>query len=368
MRKLFLLLALLCCAAANAKPDEAAIMSHQAARLTVGQEKGGEKHVLLEAGGRSLALTLKANDALLAQVDTITRGKAAGAGNEFLAGAIDTGYLERHRPATLMGDEETGHPRWRTHALVAALADQAGRRASTTVLPGLPSGWRTLPSQDQCVTYAAGSEDLTVRYRFDRSTLHATVHDWQPEVHLLSATSELVDAEIEGVRRRYRITRCGNIHYVDSALGATALKEIERFPDPSSVQESGSLLAPMPGSVVRIEVADNGPGIPLAEQARIFEKFHQVSSQQAGKPKGTGLGLPISQRIVERHGGTIRVESIEGEGACFIVELRNVPFDQHVASLLQATALPCDARHQPQHRFDKLRLVAVLALASRTPC
>ncbi|HNK31386.1 MAG TPA: sensor histidine kinase [Plasticicumulans sp.] len=72
---------------------------------------------------------------------------------------------------------------------------------------------------------------------------------------------------------------------------------------------------------VRIEVADNGPGIPLAEQARIFEKFHQVSSQQAGKPKGTGLGLTISQRIVERHGGTIRVESIEGEGACFIVEL-----------------------------------------------
>ncbi len=89
MRKLFLLLALLCCAAANAKPDEAAIMSHQAARLTVGLEKGGEKRVLLEAGGRSLALTLKANDALLAQVDTITRGKAAGAGNEFLAGAID---------------------------------------------------------------------------------------------------------------------------------------------------------------------------------------------------------------------------------------------------------------------------------------
>lgn len=71
----------------------------------------------------------------------------------------------------------------------------------------------------------------------------------------------------------------------------------------------------------RIEVADNGPGIPVAEQARIFEKFHQVSSQQAGKPRGTGLGLPISQKIVERHGGSIRVDSIEGEGACFVVEL-----------------------------------------------
>ena len=211
--------------------------------------------------------------------------------SEFLAGAIDTGYLERHRPATLMGDEETGHPRWRTHALVAALADQAGRRASTTVLPGLPSGWRTLPSQDQCVTYAAGSEDLTVRYRFDRSTLHATVHDWQPEVHLLSATAELVDAEIEGVRRRYRITRCGNIHYVDSALGATALKEIERFPDPSSVQESGSLLAPMPGSVVRIEVAEGTPvtaGMPIVV-LEAMKMEHTVRAPADGMVSGISV-------------------------------------------------------------------------------
>ncbi|WP_258867985.1 cell wall metabolism sensor histidine kinase WalK [Alkalilimnicola ehrlichii] len=75
------------------------------------------------------------------------------------------------------------------------------------------------------------------------------------------------------------------------------------------------------GTWYELSVSDQGPGIPQQEQARIFEQFHQVSDQQAGKPKGTGLGLPISKRIVELHWGSIRVESVLGEGATFIVRL-----------------------------------------------
>lgn len=71
----------------------------------------------------------------------------------------------------------------------------------------------------------------------------------------------------------------------------------------------------------RIEVEDNGPGIAPEHVDYVFERFHQISDQQAGKPKGTGLGLPISKRIVEHHGGSIRVESEAGRGAVFIVEL-----------------------------------------------
>ena len=71
----------------------------------------------------------------------------------------------------------------------------------------------------------------------------------------------------------------------------------------------------------RIEVKDNGPGIPQDQLESIFEKVHQVSSQQAGKPKGTGLGLSISRRIVEHHGGRIWAESEPDQGACFVVEL-----------------------------------------------
>jgi signal transduction histidine kinase len=67
----------------------------------------------------------------------------------------------------------------------------------------------------------------------------------------------------------------------------------------------------------KIEVQDNGPGIPPDQIEHIFEKFHQVSDDQKGKPKGTGLGLSISQKIVEYHGGRIWVESHLGHGTTF---------------------------------------------------
>jgi signal transduction histidine kinase len=83
---------------------------------------------------------------------------------------------------------------------------------------------------------------------------------------------------------------------------------------------------------VYLEVQDNGPGIPYDEQQFIFQKFHQVSDQRAGKPKGTGLGLPISERIMERHGGRIWVESEPGQGSTFKIELRGISDTAYVIS------------------------------------
>jgi len=75
----------------------------------------------------------------------------------------------------------------------------------------------------------------------------------------------------------------------------------------------------------RITVQDNGPGIPADQCERIFEKFHQVSDVQQGKPKGTGLGLAISERIVRYHGGQIHVESVIGAGTTFVITLPGEP-------------------------------------------
>jgi propionyl-CoA carboxylase alpha chain len=172
---------------------------------------------------------------------------------EFRSGAIDTGYLQRHDPAQLMAGNTDPT---RIHAAVAALAAQAARRIDTPLLPGLPSGWRTLRSQPHTVAFATGDSDVDVHYQLVRGTWTVSVDDWRPDIRVFSAAATLVDAEIDGVRRRYRVTRCGAAHYVDSTLGATTLHEVERFPDPSAVAEAGSLLAPMPGSVVRIEVIE----------------------------------------------------------------------------------------------------------------
>ena len=72
------------------------------------------------------------------------------------------------------------------------------------------------------------------------------------------------------------------------------------------------------GKMVRVEVKDNGPGLTLEECDVIFEKFRQGGNTLTGKPKGTGLGLPISRQIIEYFGGKLWVESHPGEGANFI--------------------------------------------------
>jgi two-component system phosphate regulon sensor histidine kinase PhoR len=73
--------------------------------------------------------------------------------------------------------------------------------------------------------------------------------------------------------------------------------------------------------VIRICVVDAGPGIALADQPRIFEKFYRADPQLARSPGGTGLGLYISRELAQRMGGRLELESELGAGATFVVEL-----------------------------------------------
>jgi signal transduction histidine kinase len=70
-----------------------------------------------------------------------------------------------------------------------------------------------------------------------------------------------------------------------------------------------------------VAIVDTGPGIPAAEQGRIFEEFHQVDSSNTKRKGGTGLGLAIAKRIIELHRGRIWVESEVGRGSTFRFEL-----------------------------------------------
>jgi hypothetical protein len=85
------------------------------------------------------------------------------------------------------------------------------------------------------------------------------------------------------------------------------------------VPEVGSVAVRMrhEGDELRVDVADNGPGIPREDQRIIFEKFRQggqSSDVLTGKPQGTGLGLPISRQIIEHFGGRLWVESAPEQG------------------------------------------------------
>jgi len=74
------------------------------------------------------------------------------------------------------------------------------------------------------------------------------------------------------------------------------------------------------GDQVRMEVRDNGPGIPVEQQQRIFEAFFRLA-RTGSATEGTGLGLAITARLVELHGSKLDIESKPGDGACFYFSL-----------------------------------------------
>ena len=67
----------------------------------------------------------------------------------------------------------------------------------------------------------------------------------------------------------------------------------------------------------QLSVRDTGPGISIADQAKLFQEFQQADNAITRKKGGTGLGLAISKRIIEMHGGKIWVESEVGQGSTF---------------------------------------------------
>jgi PAS domain S-box-containing protein len=92
-------------------------------------------------------------------------------------------------------------------------------------------------------------------------------------------------------------------------------------------------------SFLQIAVTDTGIGIKLNDQERVFKEFEQVDSSYGRQQQGTGLGLALTKRLVEMHGGKIRVESegVEGKGSTFTF---SIPFPKAEAEPTQLTDKP----------------------------
>ncbi|NYJ08613.1 acetyl/propionyl/methylcrotonyl-CoA carboxylase subunit alpha [Petropleomorpha daqingensis] len=178
--------------------------------------------------------------------------------DEFRRGAIDTGYLERHDPAELSRNPQE-ELAVRVHALAAALAGAAARRTDARVQATIPAGWRNVPNADASASFGVGDRTVDVAYRFGRDGVRASVDGERLDVTVGAVTAERVTLTVDGVRRTVDVHRVGDTSFCDSALGATELVEAERFPEPVAEEEAGSLHAPMPGTVVRVEVEEGAP-------------------------------------------------------------------------------------------------------------
>ncbi len=171
----------------------------------------------------------------------------------FLDGATDTAFFDTHGLAELsasLADDAVS----RLSAIAAALADAAHNRATAPVLASIPSGWRNLASGYQVKTYRDDTDaEHRVEYRFTRSGL--VLAGDEPVSVVSSSPDDVVLADHTGVACSFTVARYGpNLSdvYVDSARGPVHLVALPRFPEPGSAVEQGSLVAPMPGNVVRI--------------------------------------------------------------------------------------------------------------------
>ncbi|MFN6543599.1 biotin carboxylase N-terminal domain-containing protein [Mycolicibacterium nivoides] len=227
----------------------------------------------------------------------------------FLDGATDTAFFDTHGLDTLAAPlADAGAVT--LSAIAAALADSAHNRSSARVFGAAPSGWRNLVSGHQSRAYRdSAGEDVQVRYRFTRTGVELPDDEG---VALVSATPDRVVLTVNGVDRAFDVARYGDQVFVDSPLGPVQLTALPRFPDPDDAVAHGSLLAPMPGSVVRVGAAVGDT--VTAGQPLIWLEAMKMEHTIAAPDDGVLAELNVAAgQQVEVGAVLARVEDSEGE-------------------------------------------------------
>ncbi|MFG2120799.1 biotin carboxylase N-terminal domain-containing protein [Streptomyces sp. NPDC048710] len=182
---------------------------------------------------------------------------------EFVSARMDTGFYDRHLTDLTEPAPDPYAP------LAAALADAHGRSRF--------GGWRNVASQPQAKRYEMAGEEHEVHYRHTRDGLAAE------GVRVAHADARRVVLEVDGVQRKFDVTRYGDQVYVNGSR----LTALPRFPDPTAQLAPGSLLAPMPGTVVRIAEGLSEGATVQAGQPLIWLEAMKMQHQIAAPVTGT---------------------------------------------------------------------------------
>ncbi len=219
--------------------------------------------------------------------------------SQWLAGETDTGFIDRlglDMLAAPLVDAKQGPG----YAVAAALGQSALRRSGARVLGGLPNGWRNNPSVPQRVAYrrTPGDTEIVVEYLQTRPGLAVSVDETKLAVSSaqtrVDASRVTVDFELDGLHRSYVVAvsyeetpaAAEPIAHV-SVLGPDGqlnLTEVPRFPEPQAQIAAGSLTASLPGTVLRVLVAE-GDAVTAGQPVLVLEAMkmeHTVTAPTDG--------------------------------------------------------------------------------------
>jgi propionyl-CoA carboxylase alpha chain len=201
---------------------------------------------------------------------------------EFLAGDTTTDFIERVVPAAT---REAPQSELDAVAIGAALAARLQRRARARVQQTIPAGFRNSRMPPQLVRYRCAGRTMTVAYRSGRDgTFEFDVDGRVSTARSVGASAERIDYLIDGRRHWLKVAEVGDRRLAHGPAGDFELIELPRHPLPERAEFRGGLMAPMPGKVLSVAVAE-GAAVEGGQLLLILEAMkmeHRITAPTAG--------------------------------------------------------------------------------------
>jgi propionyl-CoA carboxylase alpha chain len=266
------------------------LMNRPGLRLDSGFESGSEVSTYYDAMlAKVIAWAPSRAEAARKLADALSRARLHGVVTNrdllvaslreqaFLEGQVSTDFFERTAVVESSATAATD-----PHLLFAAAVALAERdRLRRRVQQGVPVGWRNVVSQPQRTVLATGDTQHVVEWYGGRAGYAST----DPSVRVLSASPSEVVLEIDQIRARFSVAvGPGDAVAVDGPVGSVQLRVVPRFVDPADVVAQGSLLAPMPGTVIGVPVED-GAEVTAGQPVLVLEAMkmqHTISAPTDG--------------------------------------------------------------------------------------